>query len=242
MNDIKEIVDMLNKEEESWERYLEWGGSSLTGGDKKNCPNAILNMLKKLLFTIRDKQKQFIDRRDEEGERGLFKEVEKILGESLTKKIWEMNCNIVGIYRNTRPLREARENTIPLIVNVFERVSVNYEPDFSEKWEQYGMESEEEFGTLALQLDRIVAVHVGRHYNKETAQREFMKITGVDKQYALVYAELYEKYLEKLQHNICLDKLDDLGEQMEDLNKQISDLMRQISAMFNASKNKELGE
>lgn len=236
MNDIKEIVNMLNKEDESWLKYLEKEGSPLTGGDKDSCPDVILKMLKKLLFSIQNKQKRFIDERDGDGEQDFHNEVEAILGKSITKRIWKINSSIVEIYRNIRPLREAHENTIPLITSVFERVSVSYEPDYTENCETYGIESEEEFETLVLQLDRIVAVHVSRHYDKQTAQREFIKMSGLDKQYGFVYAELYEKYLEKLQHNICLEKLEDLGEQMEDLNKQIADLTRQISNMYDVLK------
>ncbi len=97
----------------------------------------------------------------------------------------------------------ATENTIPLIVSAFEQISVNYVPEFFEKQEEYGIASGE----------------------------EFIKITGLDQQYGFAYAELYEKHLEKLQHNICLDKLDDLYEQISDLNKQVANLTRWLSEL-----------
>lgn len=90
-----------------------------------------------------------------------------------------INSGIMEMYRNTRPLREAQESVIPLIVDVFERISSSYEPDFFETGEEYGINAAHDFVTAVLQLDRIISVHVSRHYDKQTAQREFMKGTGL---------------------------------------------------------------
>ncbi|MCX4340519.1 MAG: hypothetical protein OSJ72_12845 [Lachnospiraceae bacterium] len=227
---LREAVNNLDICDSQWRDYFEQAFSASGNSDGEEGSHAVLKMIQELVVKIHNKQKQLIDDRNEEDEQTLFAEIRNILGETVAKKIEERNGSILEIYRNTRPLREAGEHTIPLIVGVFECASVNYVPGFIEKKDEYGID-EEEFNTLVLQLDRIISVHVERYYDKGTAQQEFMKVTGLDQPYGLVYAELFEKHFERLQHNICLDKLDDLSERIDDLSEQITELAKQISAM-----------
>ncbi len=230
MNEIRDTINNLDTCDPRWKEHFEQTFAMQNDSGDEECPDAVLKMIQELVYKILNKQKQFIDNRNEEEERAFFEEMTGILGEGIVKKIEELNSSILEIYRNTRPLREAGEHIIPLIVGVFECASVNYMPGFMEKKEEYGID-EEDFKTLVLQLDRIITVHVSRYYDKRTAQKEFLKVTGLEQPYGLVYAELYEKYFERLQHNICLDKLEDLSDQIEDLSDQIEGLTRQIFNM-----------
>lgn len=225
---LQNAVNNLNACDASWREHFEQAFAASRDSDEEECLDAVLKMIQELVVKILNKQKQLIDNRNEEDEQVFRTEMKELLGETVAKKIEERNGSILEIYRNTRPLREAGEHTIPLIVGVFECASVNYVPGFIEKKDEYGID-EEEFNTLVLQLDRIISVHVERYYDKKTAQAEFLKVTGLDQLYGLVYAELFEKYFERLQHNVCLDKLDDLSEQMDDLSGQIAELAKQIS-------------
>lgn len=227
---IQDTIDSLNACDPLWKDHLKLAFADSDDCDDEECPDAVLKMIRELGTKILNKQKQFVDNRNEEEEQAFFGEMTEIMGEGVVKKIKEVNRGILEIYRNIRPLREAGENTIPLIAGVFECVSVNYMPGFMRKQEEYGID-EEDFEALVLQMDRIISVHVSRYYDKRTAQKEFLKITGLEQSYGLVYAELYEKHFERLQHNICLDKLENLSEQMEDLNEQMEELSQRVADM-----------
>lgn len=229
MDKIKEIVDALNEQEPSWKENFDdmylpsvylYSGSFPDEGRK---------LMSRLLLEVLNKQKQLNDAHDETGEEQLWREIYSITeSDSVVKIIKDINGGIMEMYRNTRPLREAQESVIPLIIAVFEHVSSNYAPDFFETGEEYGINVTADFVTAVLQLDRIISVHVGRHYDKRTAQQEFMKGTGLGDQYGLVYAELYEKYLDRIQHNICIDKLDELNARVNRLTQEVHDMMQEL--------------
>lgn len=229
MNKIIEIVKVLNEQNTEWREYLENKAMVHNRLRNESYVDETKKLIQQMLSEILNKQKQLIDEHKEGEEDELWEKIEKLVGSKDAKDAMrERNEDILHMYRNIRPLREAQENAIPLIIAVFEHLSVSYTPDFFQMGEQYGIVSEEDFIPVVLQLDRIVSVHVRRHYDKQTAQREFMKATGLGNEYALVYAALYEHHLEKLQHNVCIDKLETLTMQVEQLTREIRKLSKKI--------------
>lgn len=230
MDKIKEIIETLNEQEPSWKENFDDMYLPTVYLHNESFPDEARKLMSRLLLEVLNKQKQLNDAHDEAGEHELWKEIYNITGsESVVNIIKDINSGIMEMYRNTRPLREAQEGVVPLIIGVFEHVSSSYAPDFFEMGEEYGINTAHDFVTAVLQLDRIISVHVGRHYDKQTAQKEFMKGTGLGNQYGLVYAELYEKYLERLQHNICIDKLDELNVRVNRLTQEVHEMMQNLN-------------
>ena len=229
MDKIKEVVDALNEREPSWrENFGDMYLPSVylyNGSDRDDDRR----MMQSLLVEVLNKQKQLIDAHEAEGEKELWKKISDIVdSSSVIDIIKDINDSLVEMYYNTRPLREAKENIIPLIIDIFDHISASYTPDFFEMGEKYGIADTHEFITLVLQMDRIVSVHISRHYDKQTAQREFMKATGLESKYGLIYAELYEKHMERIQHNICIDKLEELSTKLDSLTEKIQDISQKL--------------
>lgn len=225
MDRIKEIVANLNEQEPTWRDdfddmflppvYL-YNGSARDESRR---------MMQSLLVEVLNKQKQLIDNHNEAKEAEMWKKISDIVqSASVIDIIKKINDSVIEMYHNTRLLREIKDNAILLIIDAFENISASYTPEFFEKGEEYGIADANEFITLILQLDRIISVHVSRHFNKQTAKKEFMKATGLEDKYALVYAELYEKYLERLQHNVCIDKMDELNAKLDSLAEKVQEI------------------
>lgn len=229
MDKIKEIIKMLNEQEPEWKEDFDDMYLPAVYLYNESSPDEGRKLMSKLLLEVLNKQKQLNDAHDEQGEGTLWKEIYNLTeSDSVVGIIKDINSGIMEMYRNTRPLREAQEMALPLMINVFEHVSSSYTPDFFETGEEYGINVPHDFVTAVLQLDRIISVHVSRHYDKQTAQREFMKGTGLPHQYGLVYAELYEKHLERLQHNICIDKLDELNARVDRLTQEVHEMLENM--------------
>ncbi len=229
MHKIIEIIHELNEQNESWGNYFEDENIYIIRLSNESYQDDTKKLILQLLSDILNKQKQLVDEHKEEEEENLWKEIAKAVGsEAIAKAMRETNDSAKEMYRNVRPLREAKDNIIPLIIAVFEHLSARYTPDFFQMCDKYGIASERDFKAIVLQLDRIVSVHVRRHYDKQTVYKEFMKATGFESQYALVYAELYEQYLEKIQHNWCIDKLEELTMRLEQLTEEVYKLSEKI--------------
>lgn len=229
MDKIKEIIEELNEQEPSWKENFDDMYLPAVYLNNESSPDEGRKLMSKLLLEVLNKQKQLNDAHDEKGENELWKEMLNIIGSNSVVNIMKnINSGIMEMYCNTRPLREAQESVIPLIVGVFEHISSSYEPDFFETGEEYGINATHDFVTAVLQLDRIISVHVSRHYDKQTAQKEFMKGTGLGNQFGLVYGELYEKHLDRIQHNICIDKLDELNARVNRLTQEVHEMLENI--------------
>lgn len=229
MNKIIEIINALNKQNESWRDYFEEEDMFFTRLRNDSYVDNTKKLIQQMISEILNKQKQLIDAHKEEEEDGLWDEIEELSGsEKVKDAIQECNDDVIDIYRNVRPLREAQDSIIPIIIAAFEHLSVSYAPDFFQMGEKYGIASENDFIPAVLQLDRIVSVHVRRHYDRQTAYKEFIKATGLAHEYALIYAELYERHIERLQHNICIDQLDSLALRVDKLTREVHRLSEKI--------------
>lgn len=221
MERIRKLIEDLGREWPKWKEHFLDDDFSYAGAEDET--NYMKRDLNALFVEILELQKNMIDEgKWEAKEDDFWKELNRYVeSETVVDRIKNMNQGIVEIYYNTKILRSMGEKVIDLIIEVFDSVSVFFSPEFLQKSEKYGVENPEEFARAIMQLDRIVTVHVSSHYDKKTAQREFMKVTGIGGVYASVYGEMYEKNMEKLQHNICMDRLDELNMRIKELSERV---------------------
>lgn len=225
---IKEIVSSLNETNPDWSKYFE---NPLI---RRRCTyndaymDETKEIINQLLSQIRRKQFELIDADDDETD--IWQELSNCdIPEKTLEIIKKQNNGIVSAYGNVKVLREMKENAAELISAVFENITINYSPEFLKKNEDYGVEDAGEFCNAVLQLDAIISAHIDRHFDKRSARLEFEKVTGMTGTLSLIYCELYEKYQEKIQSNLILDKLNGLDEKLDALNAKINKLDKKVS-------------
>ncbi len=206
MDKILCIIQELNEIDDNWKKYLKDNDlyDQTVVNETKDCIN-------KLLGEMSDAVKAYIDADDETGEEAYHTKLKEALGEEEYEIIYGVIKSSLRIYRQTKMIRKNPDIAADLIRDVYERLSVRYDPDIFDAFEHYGVNDQQTYITAIVAIDKTVSSYMGRHYSKEIAKREFENATGLTGVCSMVYAELYESNYEILQKNLLIDRLNDLA-------------------------------
>lgn len=223
MDKIYKIVEQLNEKNSQWEEYFT-RANFLMKIRNDGYTDETKELINSLLNSIRNKQLEIADQNS--SEESLWNKLKEMdISDETLDMIKKSNRSWIVRYKNLEPLRQMGDNVVQLLIDIFTNVSVNYNPQFLHKCEEYEITDDRKFINAVLQLDQMISMHIERHYNKKTAQAEFLAMSGLNEKYGLIYGELYEKNLLKIQNNICIDRMMELNQKVDKLSEQLNKLI-----------------
>ena len=217
MEKTVKIFEDLQKKYPQWETYLE-----KKIYDEK-CVDEIKISINEVLGYVKEQMMFFIDREDEEKEHELWNGLESFLEERVFEKIKDLLDQRLIIYRRTLVLRRDKIDMAKFIEGVFTNLSITYDPAFFSQNDVYGIKVREEFSDAAAAVDQVISVHVGRHFSKKAALKDFADRVGAGENALEVYGRLYEENYAVIQHNLYIDRVNELSRQIEFFMENLGD-------------------
>lgn len=205
MENIQKILQELEQKDSDWGRYLKREVYNDAYIDDTK------SLILKLIEEIRILKWQIIDAPGEtSAEIASIADLEQCIGQDNVHAIDTLLESSLDIYYRTRLLRKMGEAASELLTDVFQNLSAYYDPLFFKNGTTYGIDNDQDFIEMVICLDQLISLHVSRHFAGDTASREFKKLVGVSEAICECYKTNYQKWYDRIQSNILLDRLEEL--------------------------------
>lgn len=114
-------------------------------------------------------------------------------------------------YYSLEPLRKMEENDVLSLVgfvnDIFDNCIIRNNITFSEKYEEYGLETEEQMIDISLTFRTLIRFYVIHRYTQNSIIIDFVEETGLNESIAKLVAETIEKNYNQLQMAVLLEQL-----------------------------------
>lgn len=129
----------------------------------------------------------------------------------LNKYIKSLLDRMMFGYNSLEPLRKMEEKDafylVSFVNDIFENCIIRYNIAFSEKFEEYKLETEEQLDDIVITFRSLVRFYVIRRYTTNSIISDFTEETGLNESVAKLVAETIEKNYNQLQMAVLLEQL-----------------------------------
>lgn len=136
-----------------------------------------------------------------EGFKKNQEQVKKILTDNEQDLNWlleevEQSLEVYFIFAFLRKLQEVNDKTVEEILDyLLDNAIIYFDPQFSNEYKQFGLESQQEFVNIAKGLNWLIDYYISCHYTKTAMQRDLEDETGLNSKLCKHIAEkVWENY------------------------------------------------
>ena len=96
---------------------------------------------------------------------------------------------------------------VGFVNDIFDNCIIRNNITFSEKYEEYGLETEEQMSDISLTFRTLIRFYVINRYTQNSIIIDFVEETGLNESIAKLVAETIEKNYNQLQMAVLLEQL-----------------------------------
>lgn len=212
MNELKDMLARLDTVNPDWRSYLELKiyDTSFWDDTKK--------LLMEIISRAKEKSLNLIDTPGASEPAEWLDTFYRTVGEPAQSRIKEAISGTLAVYRETRAMAQMEEALqIELMTDVFENMSVYYNPAVFHTAEKYGIDDYDTFRQLLVRLDGIISTHISRHLHPAAAADDFKNITRLTSPVIKEYETLYRENYQSIQYNLIIDRIDNIDRMVAEL-------------------------
>lgn len=175
----------------------------------KDIPESEKRSFNEVVFECLEDCKPFVRQGKEED---VFAAIDKeIKVQWLREYLRNLLNRVMFGFNSLSPLREMQNNDFLTLFNlvndIFENCIIRTDIIFSEKYEDYGLDSEETMNDIIVTFRTLVRFYVIHRYAKNSIIIDFSEETGLNETVAKIVAEAIDKNFSHLQMSLLLEQM-----------------------------------